>query len=283
MNYIPSNKTTFLRWAVFCCFVAHGIVAIQSSGVYFSEWSHWVQGIFPENEKYIGSSFFLKTVGTIDIVVGISFLNPRIYLPTFWWAIGWGALTAFSRIYFLGSFSGFFVFNVVHPIAEFLVRMPNFIIPTVLLLFHTRGVYDVIISRVSERRLVFVAVLAQAMAIFMAYIVDLNQPMLSYELIKKGMPLFFLHGVGALSVAALVALVAVIGTKSVTNLRLRSGILLTSKFFFCGSYLLVEGFNVIIVNAPHGFAFTAVRIMEHVPVYLCVALFLNVKFGNESV
>ena len=48
-----------------------------------------------------------------------------------------------------------------------------------------------------------------------------------------------------------------------------------AKVLVLVAYLLSEGFDVIIVNAPHGFFYTVIRIFEHVPIYVLLYHFLQ--------
>jgi hypothetical protein len=251
---VPS---VLFRIAAVGCFLCHGVIALQNSDVYFSEWNVWVQSLLPWADVSV-AKYFLRTVGTIDILVAAGFLLPRIPLFVFIWAIGWGCATATSRLFFLGSFDGSSWSNVVRPVAETAARTANWVVP-LLLYRRVRIKGPRLFAALTESQWIYVAVLGATAAIFLHYLVDLNGPIYPLEVLRKGEPLWFFHLLGAISAIALAALAA----------RLRPAPVLAAT-----SLALAEGFEIFILNSPHGALFTLLRIGEHFPIYFCFCYLL---------
>lgn len=275
----PNRANRFqkiFRVAVMCCFVAHGWLALKNSNIYYSEWSQWVQSLFSEEEKFWGSQILLGSVGTIDILVGLSFVFVFLQPPLFAivWAICWGSLTALSRLYFLGSFTPPFWSNVVYPLSEFLVRSANWIVPLLavsqLEFSSTPRWVERILSRISSstRPLIYFVIITQVFGIFLHYLVELNHELYPYEIHKKSMPIWYFHAIGSTSVCALTF--AFLNFKWPNQSTLR----IVAIYLSVISFLLAEGFEIVILNSSHGFSYTAIRIAEHVPIYSCFAYLL---------
>lgn len=122
----------FLFWAklsIALTFVCHGLFAIG----YYP-----VPGIF--NNMLINTFGFtnetsftvLKVVGILDFVFAIGIFVKPISKPILWYGLIWGFLTAFARVFSTIDF-GFFEATFTQNTYEFLVRMPHFIVPLVLL------------------------------------------------------------------------------------------------------------------------------------------------------
>ena len=264
-----------LRLAVFCCFVGHGTLAIKNSNIYYSEWSQWVQSLFPENEKYADSQMILGAVGSIDLLVGLSFLLPTIPMPAFIWAIGWGAATAISRMYFLGALSAPIWQNVLYPISQFLVRTPNWLVPMLLLAHSYKSVP--LLGKIADRSSyhIEIAMLAQVLALAIMYLADYNHELYPYEVQKMGMPLGLFHTTGLIAISGFIALsVALTGTKS-RLWTFAAGILVPIAF------ILSEGFEITVLNAPQGVRYTGIRVLEHVPIYICMFYFVRTAIHSS--
>ena len=265
-----------LRIVVMCCFIAHGTLALKNSHIYYSEWSQWVQSLFPADQKYQGSALLLQLIGTLDILAGLSFLLPRIPLAGFAWTIGWGSVTALSRIYFLGSIAGPFWENMVFPMSQLLIRIPNALMTIILLAQIYRD--DSRLDFLAEKTpgLIHFGAFTQVLGFAMIYLVDLNKLDLSSELLKIGMPTYFFHAAGVLALVGALFTIALFKFKSSQALRICAGSLALI------AYVMVEGFEVFHLNAPHGFIFTAIRVLEHMPVYLCLGYFLEWSLDQKQ-
>lgn len=264
MKNLPFEMGTLLRLAIFGCFVGHGTIAIQNSNIFYSEWNYWAQQLFPDEQKYIGAQFMLSTVGAIDILVGLWFLLPAIPFYALAWAITWGALTATSRLYFLSGIIPGFWTNVVYPLSEFLVRTPNWIVPIVFYAFYFNKTHNSLFNRVSEMVWIRIAVATQVIGLFLHYLVELNNQIYPIEILKKGMPIWYFHLGGVAAMASILAFVLSL------NPSLRSRLAKVAGLLAITAYMLVEGFGFAL-NTHHGFTFTTLRVLEHAPIYLCLA------------
>src|SRR4051812_13812396 len=92
-----------IRFAIAACFIAHGIVAIRISAVYFAQWNEWLQSL-PFHFSLTSIKWILRVIGTIDITCGLACLVSSRRKVALYWMVGWGFLTAVSRLYFLEFF-----------------------------------------------------------------------------------------------------------------------------------------------------------------------------------
>lgn len=257
-----------LRLAIFCCFAGHGSLAIMNSSNYVSEWSNWIQSLFPEDQKFEMSRMMLLTVGFLDILVAIGFLLPKIPRPAFIWAIGWGTATALSRMYFLGRLFPINWYNTAHPVAEFLSRTPNFLVPILLFLMvepNTR--LAVVGRRFHIKNILLVAGSTQILSLCLHHLTHWNHEMFPFELEKVGMPVWYFHLMGGIAIMALCAI-------CVTTWSHQTKFIITlTAILTLFAYVIPEGYDVFLTNAPHGFRYTFIRLAEHVPIYVCMGYF----------
>ena len=254
-----------LRLAVAACFLCHGTLALKAATVYYSEWSAWLQHLFPA-PGYDGARWSLWTAGALDWLAALCvLLLLRIPRAAIAWTIGWGFATAMSRLYFLGSLTAPFWGFLVHPVAEMLQRVPNWIVP-LLLWQEVRG-------RRPDGRLVGLAVGSIVLSLGLSVLVDLETGRYPSFMLRIDEPLWFYQACGALAAVALV-LAAVSWPVKARRFRL------AAMGAVALAYALPELFSVFWVNGPHGVVFTALRAGEHFPAYLCLLLAVRGASGN---
>ena len=275
VEHIPLRKFLLLRIAVSLCFAGHGILALMNSNIFYSQWSQWVQSIFPHDLRYMGSQLVLGIVGSLDLLVAIRFLLPKIPGYALLWAIVWGTITAISRLYFLGSWQSIPTFiNFANPIGEFLVRVPNFFVPIVVFIFFTEQGQRLFSNRFTMDKFISIAVFATMAGLFFEYLAHLFHPLLQLEIDKIGMPLWYFHLSGALIVLAVCAMV-LSSAKSAPRFNLIAAVC-------CGvSYALIEGFTLVIVHSPHGMFFLSIQIAEHMPTYICLLFYIRSRTSHH--
>ncbi len=265
MSWQSPALAKILRLAILCCFAGHGTLAIMNAGVFTSEWSTWVQSLFPDAYKYEMAKVMLLTVGVIDILAAACFLLPNIPLAAFTWVIVWGAATGTSRLFFLSSLENDFWYFQVRPISEFLIRVPNWMTGFMLLM----ALYPQFTpAKLREKPVDFylwIIALTQVAGLSLHYIVELNDPFLLPELEKKMMPLWYLHLTGFLAVASL------LGCLTLPLIRPKSAIFpaLTSCTAVL-AFISVDLFKALVINAPQGFFFSGIRVIDAMPIYVCL-------------
>ncbi|MEI6398981.1 MAG: hypothetical protein WCO71_09440 [Pseudomonadota bacterium] len=258
-----------LRAAIFSCFVAHGIVAIQASGNYGSEWSAWVRSLLDPEHQYELSSIILKTVGAIDVSAGLMFLAPRVHPLAIAWAIFWGASTTLSRLYFLGVHIPPFEFNGLHALSEFLIRTPNWMLPVFFFAGSEHSKKTPFNIPLSLSNGIVIAIWTQMVGILLHCVYEYNSPYFQLELSKFGMPAWYFQ---ALTAGSLIS-VFLIGFNQLKSVRLP---LKTLAFVLAtATYAMTEGFQVFMLNARSGFVYTFLRVLEHVPIYISFALWIK--------
>lgn len=130
IHHFYNRKAKFNRWfllsiqfSVFLIFLSHGIGCFLKNGVYID----YILGFFRDFSaipmKQKDAEQFLNIIGVIDVAVAVLvMIKPSNYL--LYWLIFWGFLTAMLRVLDAS------ILNYV----EFLIRVPHFTLPLVLLL-----------------------------------------------------------------------------------------------------------------------------------------------------
>jgi hypothetical protein len=237
----------------------------MNAGVFTSEWSTWVQSLFPDAYKYELSRAMLLTVGVIDILAAACFLLPNIPLAAFAWVIGWGAATATSRLFFLSSFEHDVWYFQVRPISEFLIRVPNWMTGLMLLIAVNPTFTP---TKAREKPVIFylwVIAFTQALGLSLHYIVELKDPFLLVELERKMMPLWYLHLTGFFAIATLLGCIVLFFKKTESSF-LPATISLTALLAF----ISVDLFKALVINAPQGIFFSGIRVVDAMPIYVCL-------------
>lgn len=274
MTHLKQDISTAFRLAIAGCFIGHGTIAIQNSNIYFSEWNNWVQQLFPEDQKLFGAEVMLNAVGAIDILVGICFLLPEVPSYALAWSMIWGAMTAASRIYFLSGLVPGFWMSVVNPLAQFLIRTPNWMIPVVFFIFYSGRVPQTPIRRISQKSWMTLGAVTQVAGLFLIYLVELYHPLFPYEIEKKSMPLWYFHAGGLFTVLALsVFAFSFVGKFGQATFK-------SASIFAIIAYTFNEGFEIF-SNSPHGIKFTSLRIIEHAPIYVCLGYLAYLNFRGH--
>ena len=252
-----------------------------------SAWSGWIMSLFSDAYRYEASRVFLNTVGSIDILVAASVLLPEIPVVAYFWIVFWGFATAVSRLYFLGRFAQPVSLNLALPLSEFLIRGANWICPLALTISHNRLPRLKILTAIRSDTHFRVATTMVAGALALRYLVDVNQYAYEFELEKKGMPGWFFHSHGTIALCAVVTWIFVwiagrdLGWTKIPT-RPRARLLKISSALTGISYGLVEGFDILIINLPHGIWFTGIRVIEHLTIYTVIILCLRAAFFQHS-
>lgn len=254
-----SHIDIIFRLAVAVCFICHGVMAWRSAGVAYSEWNVWLQRLLPTG-GYAFPSYFLRTVGTIDIVAAVLLLTPRVPKFALVWVIGWAGMTSLSRVYFLGSFDATVWVGIARPAAEVLSRAANWIVP--LLLYNrlcdpSRRLFP----KVEELSWMRIAVAAYLLSMAFAYLVEFNSDIYPFEVLRTGQSLWYFHLSGAI---AILALASVQLRRSLPQAFGRS-IVAALPFI---ALIMAEAFSVIAFYWPRGIGFTLLQMGEHIPIYL---------------
>lgn len=260
------RKTLYLRIAVAGCFIGHGVLAYQASTNFGSEWSAWVRSIFPETIEYAASEIFLKSVAIIDIVDGALLLFPRIPKSALAWVFGWGAMTAGSRLFFLGVYVPPLEINMINALAEFFKRAPNWIIPLLLIANTSPQIAKRFRLLEQKNSWLNIAVGSQMLGLYLKQCYEFNSPFFEFELLKFGIPtnVFWLA-----TGSSLIGLFLVILSAKVPGLlRKAPGVFLLVPF----AYVITEGTMIYSRNLPGGFTFTSIRFVSHFCQYLTVIL-----------
>lgn len=264
---LDPRQTWYLRVAVAACFFCHGLIAIQSSTVYYSEWNAWVQSLFPFTNGFVAAKHLLRTVGTLDVLVAMAFLRAKPLRVAFLWAVGWGFLTAFSRAYFLGAMSPPVLENLVRPGAEVLIRTSNWVLPLLVFIrVHSRPLFPRFLR---EQNLIDVVVFASIFGRLLLYAIQFANPLYPYEITRSGESLIFFHFIGGLLILAMLLLVS----RRVVKERLGKLFSLAIGLLGGVALCLTLVFETFWVNLPHGLAFAALRFGEHLPELLCFGIF----------
>lgn len=200
------RDTLILRIAVAACFIGHGLIAIQVSSNFGSEWSYWIRSVLPSAIEYDASKNLLRIIGVIDILDGIFLLLPRIPRQALAWVLGWGFLTALSRLFFLGAHIPPFELNGFHALAEFLKRTPNWILPLFLVAATSPGMRFSAAILINKYKILTLTVAAQMVAIFLNNAYEYRGAYFDFELLKLGMPIWYFWAVTGLSVLAILML-----------------------------------------------------------------------------
>ncbi|MEY4631130.1 MAG: hypothetical protein RIQ81_1250 [Pseudomonadota bacterium] len=273
MKNSSRHEILLYRIAVSGCFFGHGIMALRNSATFTSQWSGWVQSLWPDSLKYTMSDFFLKLVGTIDLMAGLAVLMPSVPALALYWTIIWGLLTALSRLYFLTEFPpGSWIFPV-KALSEFLIRVPNFVVPLVLAGLLGFAGLPARVRAYPKESLVFFAIAALTLGLALHQITDLAHPLFEYELAKFGKPLWYFHASSALNLLAVLS-VAILFLRGSEKSFPLSGV---SRFLVLAAYAATEGFAIAVTHRPHGWFYVFVKIIEHLPVYLCLRDFFVAK------
>jgi hypothetical protein len=258
------RETLLLRIAVAACFIGHGLIAIQVSSNFGSEWSYWIRSVLPSAIEYNVSKNLLRLIGVIDIVDGVCLLLPRIPKQALAWVLGWGFLTALSRLFFLGAHIPPFELNGFHAFAEFLKRTPNWILPLLLVATTSPGMRFSASILKNRYKILTLTVAAQVAAIFLNNAYEYQGAYFDFELVKLGMPTWYFWSVTGLSGLAILMLPAVYFFGE--RLRLiRAGALSVLVV-----YLMAEGFSIFARNAPGGFSYALIRFISHLSMYTCL-------------
>lgn len=260
------RKTLHFRIAVACCFIGHGILAYQASTNFGSEWSAWVRSLFPATIEYTASEIFLKSVAIIDIVDGALLLLPRIPKSALVWVFGWGAMTAGSRLFFLGVYVPPLEINMINALAEFLKRAPNWIVPLLLIANTSPKIAKRYRLVDHQKSLLNVAVGSQMLGLYLKQCYEFNSPFFEFELLKFGIPtaVFWL----ATGSSLIGLFVVILAAKVPGLLRKAPGLFLLVPF----AYTVAEGTVIYSRNLPGGFMFTSIRFISHFCQYLTVIL-----------
>lgn len=262
-NKDDKKFTSFLKAAAFACFFCHGFFAIKNSSVYYSAWSVWTQSLVTQN-KFEFAKHFLRTVGTIDIVVSFLFLRTRIPKFVFIWGIGWAFLTSISRVYFLGAPNFPIWNNVVTPLSEMLVRTPNWVIPLMLFRMQSKKPLFSLTDQKFSRWVEGAAFLT-ILGIMLRYLSDLNSPLYPAEILREGKSLLFFHLCGAL---ALVATLAIALAQYFCSLRL------IAVSVAMVAFLMPEVFELVVVHWRQGVLHSSLQAGEHLPLFVTFAVLI---------
>lgn len=267
------ERTIVFRIAVACCFIGHGIIALQVAGNYGSEWSYWVRSILPSSIEYKGSELLLRIVGLLDIVDGLMLLLPRIPKQALLWVLGWGFATAASRLYFLGVLVPPFEVNGLHALAEFLKRTPNWVMPLFLVAITSPSVPQST-NVLKHKELIFsLAVASQMLALIANNTFEWLSPLFEFELMKHGLPVWFFWTETLLAIFGLFMIFTQIFIKPWRAI-MRIGILAVFV-----AYCMAEGSYVYSRNLPAGFSYTLIRLVSHFSMYTCLLLWCRSVIG----
>jgi len=122
-QYLNRWFTVAIQFSIFLIFVAHGVGCFLKNGIYVDYIIGFVRDYTPFSIKQGDAEALLNVIGIIDILVAVLVLiKPFKYL--LYWLIFWGFLTSLLRIVDAS------ILNYV----EFLMRVPHFGLPLVLLL-----------------------------------------------------------------------------------------------------------------------------------------------------
>lgn len=122
----------FLFWAkisIAVTFVCHGLYAIGYYPVPGNFYNMTINTLGLSNET---TELFLQVAGVLDFVFAIGIFIKPVARYFLWYGVFWGFLTAFARVTSTLDFS-FFDSTFTQNTYEFLVRMPHFIVPLILL------------------------------------------------------------------------------------------------------------------------------------------------------
>jgi type II secretory pathway pseudopilin PulG len=136
----------YLYWALAAVFSWHGYLAYQRAYKYTHAWHAWLQQLCLDLgivDNLMLRTYFLKTVGMIDLLVAILILSTPLLLAKNYkiisksaliWMSLWGFFTAIFRLYFFQFFNPN-VINKVGALGECLKRFPNFALAWIALAF----------------------------------------------------------------------------------------------------------------------------------------------------
>jgi len=263
------QRSLALRIAVAGCFIGHGILAWKASANFGSEWSAWVRMLFPASLEYRGSEIFLKTVAIIDIVDGLLLLLPRIPKSALLWVLFWGAMTAVSRLFFLGVYIAPYEINSMNALAEFLKRAPNWIMPLFLVAVTSPKLNERFKILANKHHWLNFAVGSQMLAILLHQIYEWNGPYFDFELLKVGMPPWFFGAVTAGAIMGLFLLILNYQSK-LANKSFNFLLYIVPLTYVCA-----EGFVVFARNLPAGGLFAFVKFVSHFAMYFCMVLWVK--------
>jgi len=264
------RETLALRIAVAACFIGHGLIAIQVSANYGSEWSYWIRSILPSAIEYEASKNLLRIIGIIDILDGICLLLPRIPKQALAWVLGWGFLTALSRLFFLGVYVPPYEVNGFHAASEFIKRTPNWVLPLLLVAATSPGLGFSDSIRKNKYKILTLTVAAQTVAIFLNNSYEYQSPFFEFELIKVGMPQWYFWMVTCLSIFSFLMLILIYLQNKRSILISVVGATVTLLV-----YTMAEGFSVYARNLPGGFFYALIRFVSHMSMYTCMILWFS--------
>lgn len=128
---VPKKQLNFIaKIAIAFTFICHGLYAIG----YYPQPGHFVdmviRGLFLTESK---ARFFLKIVGFIDIIIGITMFIPFLWKASIGYAFVWGSLTAIARV--TSNFYVDFPLESLNQwLPEMLFRVPHGLIPLFVLI-----------------------------------------------------------------------------------------------------------------------------------------------------
>ena len=271
------RDTLILRIAVAACFIGHGLIAIQVSSNFGSEWSYWIRSVLPSAIEYDASKNLLRIIGVIDILDGICLLLPRIPRQALAWVLGWGFLTALSRLFCLGAHIPPFELNGFHALAEFLKRTPNWVLPLLLVAALSPGLRFSAQILEKKYKILALAVGAQMLAIVLNNSYEYQGSYFEFELTKVGMPTWYFWMVTSLAIFSLL-LVPLIYFKGQ-----HASLVTAWSVIVLAVYVMAEGFSIHARNIPGGLVYAAIRFVSHMSMYTCLLLWVFLSFRRCSV
>ena len=236
-----------------------------------------MRSIFPGTIEYAASEIFLKSVAIIDILDGALLLFPRIPKSALAWVFGWGAVTASSRLFFLGIYVPPLEINMINALAEFFKRAPNWILPLLLIASISPKIEKKFNLLEQKKSWLKLAVGSQMLGIYLKQCYEFNSPFFEFELLKFGISIdFFWLATGS----SLIGLIVVILDAKVPGIFKKApGLFLLVPL----AYALAEGATIYSRNLPGGLLFTSIRFVSHFCQYLTVILWTidHLNWGRQ--
>lgn len=128
------RRKLLLQLLIAITFICHGLYAIG----YYPVPGNFMQMIISTfNCSNQSALLILKIAGLLDFIFAIGIFIPKIDKPFLIYGLIWGGLTTIARLY-TNMYSDFLLSTFSYWLFEFLVRIPHFIIPLVILKFNTK-------------------------------------------------------------------------------------------------------------------------------------------------
>jgi len=119
------------RLAIALTFTGHGMYAmglfpVPGNFVYMTTTILGVSDAFAKDLLYVA--------GILDLLVSVALFLPKVDRIALWYCVGWGLLTALARPLTYIYFNHLFWITVQQTLFEFVVRIPHFILPLMVLM-----------------------------------------------------------------------------------------------------------------------------------------------------